>query len=174
MAPNESRRRIHDEKLYGHFISFTCYRRRLLLRDKRARGIVIYYLAEQLKNRNAECMGFVVMLDHVHALVRFDEPGQLSIFMSQWKRRSSLGLKKLYRETFTENELRIDLDKPMWQPRYHSFEIYSKSKAIEKIKYMHRNPVKAGLVKRPEDWLHSSARWYTDKKPVGVSLTKAF
>ena len=32
-----------------------------------------------------------------------------------------------------------------------------------KLKYIHNNPVKAGLVKRPEDYIYSSARNYINK-----------
>ncbi len=113
MTPRESRRRVHDERRYGHFITFSCYRRAWLLGHERARGIVIHYLAGQLKNQNGECMGFVVMPDHVQALVRFCEARQLSVFMGQWKRRSSIGLKELFRNVLKDDEKHVDLDKPM-------------------------------------------------------------
>ncbi|MBI9077791.1 MAG: transposase [Desulfatibacillum sp.] len=173
MADKKTGRRIHDEKRYGHFITFSCYRKARLLGHERARGIVIHYLSEQLKNQNGECMGFVVMPNHVHALVRFEETGKLSTFMSQWKRRSSMGLKKLLKEVLIEDGKHVDLESPVWQRRHYSFEVYSKAKAIEKIDYMHWNPVKAGLVDEPEEWRQSSARWFLGGKPVGVLLTKA-
>jgi len=31
---------------------------------------------------------------------------------------------------------------------------------VEKLRYIHRNPVKAGLCERPEDWEWSSFRHY--------------
>ena len=173
MADRKSQRRIHDEKRYGHFITFSCYRKAKLLGPERARGIVIHYLSEQLKNQNGKCMGFVVMRDHVHALVRFEGTGKLSTFMAQWKRRSSMGLKKLYRKVLVDDGEHVDLENPIWQAKYYSFEVYSKAKAIEKIDYMHWNPVKAGLVEKPEEWRQSSARWFMGGKSVGVPLTKA-
>jgi putative transposase len=45
-----------------------------------------------------------------------------------------------------------------WQRRYDDFNIRSRAKTIEKLKYMHRNPVHRGLVARPEDWSWSSFR----------------
>jgi putative transposase len=44
--------------------------------------------------------------------------------------------------------------------RYYDFNVWSERKRIEKLRYMHRNPVKRGLVERPEDWLWSSFRHY--------------
>ncbi len=47
-----------------------------------------------------------------------------------------------------------------WQKRYYDFNVYTEKKRIEKLKYMHRNPVTRGLVAKPEDWLWSSFRHY--------------
>ncbi len=47
-----------------------------------------------------------------------------------------------------------------WQARYYDFNVWSEGKFVEKLKYMHRNPVVRGLVERPEDWPWSSFRRY--------------
>ena len=47
-----------------------------------------------------------------------------------------------------------------WQARYYDFNVYTQEKRIEKLRYMHRNPVKRGLVKEPQDWAWSSFRHY--------------
>ncbi len=49
---------------------------------------------------------------------------------------------------------------PFWQTRYYDFNVWSEAKRIEKLRYMHRNPVKRGLVEKPADWLWSSFRHY--------------
>ena len=36
--------------------------------------------------------------------------------------------------------------KHFWQARYYDFNVYTKKKRVEKLRYMHRNPVKRGLV----------------------------
>ena len=51
-------------------------------------------------------------------------------------------------------------ERPFWQSRYYDFNIHTNRKHVEKLKYMHRNPVVRGLVKRPEDWAWSSFRHY--------------
>jgi len=48
----------------------------------------------------------------------------------------------------------------LWQPRYYDFNVWSEAKRIEKLRYLHRNPVKRGLVRSPEDWAWSSFRHY--------------
>ncbi|MFZ2448275.1 MAG: transposase [Syntrophobacteraceae bacterium] len=166
------RRRIFDNEGHAFFVTFSCYRRRRLLDDNQAKGIVIHFLSEQLKNQQGSCVGFVVMPEHVHALIHFNENGQLSIFMNQWKRRSSMQLKKLYRNDLSAYGRQIDLEGPMWQPKYYAFNVYSEKKAKEKLDYMHNNPVKAGLVENAVDWPHSSARWYFLGKSVGVAINE--
>jgi putative transposase len=113
------------------------------------------------------------MQEHVHALVHFSDRGRLSTFVNQWKRRSSIALKDLYRKHLRNYGEKIDLNGPMWQPKYYVFNVYSEAKAREKLNYMHNNPVKAGLVNEPADWLYGSARWYLLRKPVGIEIDAA-
>jgi REP element-mobilizing transposase RayT len=47
-----------------------------------------------------------------------------------------------------------------WQKRYYDFNIRNYAQFVEKLRYIHRNPVKAGLCERPEDWEWSSFRHY--------------
>ncbi len=47
-----------------------------------------------------------------------------------------------------------------WQARYYDFNLWSEDKFVEKLRYIHRNPVERGLVARPEDWAWSSFRHY--------------
>ena len=47
-----------------------------------------------------------------------------------------------------------------WQARYYDFNVWSNRKRVEKLRYIHRNPVARGLVARPEVWKWSSYRHY--------------
>ncbi len=47
-----------------------------------------------------------------------------------------------------------------WQKRYYDFNIRNYPQFVEKLRYIHRNPVTAGLCERPEDWEWSSFRHY--------------
>jgi len=51
-------------------------------------------------------------------------------------------------------------ERPFWQARYYDFLVHNDEKRIEKLRYMHRNPVARGLVEKPEDWPWSSFRHY--------------
>jgi putative transposase len=47
-----------------------------------------------------------------------------------------------------------------WQKRYYDFNIRDYAQFVEKLRYVHRNPVKRGLCDRPEEWPWSSFRHY--------------
>jgi REP-associated tyrosine transposase len=47
-----------------------------------------------------------------------------------------------------------------WQKRYYDFNVLTAAKFVEKLRYLHRNPVTAGLCSLPEDWEWSSFRHY--------------
>ena len=163
-------RKVFDIGGHAHFVTFSCYKRRRLLDDDRAKGIVIYFLADQLRRIGGTCSGFVIMPDHVHALLHLKEPGTLSRFIQQWKRRSSIRLKEFLKEHLPAYAAATDFSEPIWQARFYDFNVFSDGKAREKLEYMYNNPVGRSLVARAEDWIYGSARWYILKRSVGVEI----
>ena len=55
-------------------------------------------------------------------------------------------------------------DWQFWQQNNHPIELDSHEIIEQKLNYIHENPVKAGFVENPEDWLLSSAKDYAGKK----------
>lgn len=165
-----TKRRIIDDKLYAHFVTFSVYRRRRLLDHDHPRRIVLGVLAKLLSDRASRCVGFVLMPEHVHAILWFPQPGQLSAFMHEWKRQSSLNVRRWYRDQGPNYFQEFGEGDRFWQARYYSFEIYGRHKMVENLRYMHQNPVRRGLVVRTVDWKWSSARWYEDRRSVGVPI----
>jgi hypothetical protein len=47
---------------------------------------------------------------------------------------------------------------PVWQKRFYDFNVWTEQKQIEKLRYIHRNPVNRGLVEKPEQSEWSSFR----------------
>ena len=89
--------------------------------------------------------GYVVMPEHVHLLISEPERGELSVVIQMLKQ-------------ITSRKLRPSELLHFWQVRYYDFPVWSEKKRVEKLRYIHRNPVKRGLVARPEDWEWSSFR----------------
>lgn len=53
-----------------------------------------------------------------------------------------------------------------WQNDNHTFELYSNDMIEQKLNYIHENPVRAGIVKYPEDFIYSSASNYADMESL--------
>ncbi|MFO1040711.1 MAG: transposase [Planctomycetaceae bacterium] len=165
-----SKPRRVDDASYVHFITFSCYHRRRLLDHDQPKRILLGILTDELAKFDARCVGFVIMPDHVHALIWFPKIGQLSRFMQQWKGRSSKGIKEFLYRSLPEYAAQFPKTDPIWQVRFYSFEIHSTAKIEEKLNYMHLNPVRAGLVEHPTEWRWGSARWYIQGRTVGISI----
>jgi putative transposase len=165
-----AKRRIYDSEGHAQFVTFSCYHRRRLLDHDRCKRIVIGTLGSQLAQQNGICIGFVVMPDHVHALVWFQEKDQLSHFMKQWKQRSSVAISQFVQKELPEYAQFVSNEGHVWQPKYYPFNVFSDQKAIEKLDYMHWNPVHEGLAEQPVEWPWNSARWYELGQSVGVPI----
>jgi putative transposase len=88
--------------------------------------------------------GYVVMPEHVHLLIGEPVKGIVSGVIH------ALKLSVVMRRT----------ERPFWQARYYDFLVHNEEKRVEKLRYMHRNPVVRGMVAKPEDWAWSSFRHY--------------
>ena len=165
-----SKRRVYDDEGFPHYVTFSCYKRRRYLAPDICKRIVIGTLGAQLTRQNGICIGFAVMLDHVHTIVWFPEVRQISLFMDKWKELTSKQIAGAYQRLFPAYWARVDPDDPIWQARYYDFNVFTERKIREKLVYMHNNPVRAGLVKDICEWPWSSARWYHQEKSVGIPI----
>ena len=143
-----------------HFITFSCYRRRSFLRTPGKRSLFLRVLESTRQRCGWVVVGYVVMPEHVHLLVSEPESSSLATAIQLLKQTSSRQARKPchpgQQELFAPQETRC----PFWQKRYYDFNLRIAKKRIEKLKYMHRNPVKRGLCAAPEEWKWSSYRTY--------------
>ncbi len=126
-----------------HFVTFSCYRRRPLLGTAAAYAIFQREFEAVRLRYGIVVAGYVLMPEHVHLLVGEPRRSSLSIALQVLKQQTSRKLKARGAVAF-------------WQRRYYDFNVWSEEKRVEKLRYMHRNPVTRGLVARPEDWPWSS------------------
>jgi putative transposase len=100
------------------------------------------------------------MPEHVHLLVSEPEQGTIASAVQSLKKSSSL------------LTTRIDVERAtaLWQKRYYDRNIRDYAEFMEKLQYLHRNPVKRGLVQRAEDWAWSSFRHYALHENCGVEI----
>ena len=136
-----------------HFITCSCYRRQPHLNTAERRDLFLGIIEEaRLKYRFVVC-GYVVMPEHFHLLMTEPEVGDPSVVMKVIKERFARRVHHLCRPT-------VPVASRIWQKRFYDFNVWSTRKRVEKLCYMHRNPVKRGLVDHPENWKWSSFRAY--------------
>jgi putative transposase len=127
-----------------HFVTFSCYHRLAYLGTPAARDLFEDALQKVHLRYRFQVVGYVVMPEHVHLLL--SEPGKDLL-------ADSLQALKL-------SMVRRSRQRPFWLARYYDFNVCTENKRKEKLNYMHWNPIKRGLVDRPEDWRWSSCRYY--------------
>ena len=110
-----------DDALYTHFLTFSVTQRRRLLDHDHPKRILLGVLNSQLEAFSARCVGFVIMPDHLHALIWLPEAGKFSRFVHGWKRISSFHIRGWCREIAPNYFREFGEGDRFWQPSYHSF-----------------------------------------------------
>jgi len=116
-------------------------------------------------------VGYVVMPEHFHMLISEPEQGTPSTVMQVLKQRFAHQVLKQLRKRRRLSQPRLwEEPEHVWQRRFYDFNVWTEKKRVEKLRYMHWNPVKRGLVLKPEQWLWSSFRWYAMREPGLVKV----
>jgi REP element-mobilizing transposase RayT len=102
--------------------------------------------------------GYMVMPTHVHLL--FSPQGRNLIQI----------MRDLKSKTGYTIAQRRNIAGPIWQERYFDTIIRQVRNFRQKLEYIHRNPVEAGLVSEPEEWHWSSYRQYVKKGEGLIAL----
>lgn len=124
------------------------------------------------------------MPEHVHLLVSEPERASLAVAIQMLKQNTATQLRWVPRPCRSRPSIETARSRPFWQARYYDFNVWSKQKIEEKVRYMHFNPVERELVSSPEDWEWSSARhyqsglegvveiesWWTNRKREAVGI----
>ena len=157
------------KRFYGkghlHFITFSCFRRLPLMKTVWARDIFVRELGRVRDEMGFSLVGYVVMPEHVHLLISEPPEGTPSAVMQKLKLRVARQLRG-HKQRVCSTQMRLplgeshDAPRASWQARFYDFNVYSKGKKMEKLHYMHVNPVKRKLVTHPKDWPWSSWSFY--------------
>jgi REP element-mobilizing transposase RayT len=125
------------------------------------------------KEKGLVIFGYCLMPSHLHLIVRAEKNFTLSDILRDFKKFTS---KAIIRQIQTEPESRREWmleyfrkagetlngksNFRFWQEGNHAEEITSNRFFIEKLEYIHNNPVEELIVERAEDYFFSSARNY--------------
>ena len=157
--------RSRFSRYYGagdlHFITCSCYRRQPLLGTPRRRDLLLTVLEQVRRRYSFVVVGYVIMPEHIHLLISEPQVKTPSTVMQALK----LGfarrvLAQQRRGNPAQASIFDSLPQHVWQKRFYDFNVWTEHKRVEKLRYIHRNPVTRGLVASPELWPWSSFRAY--------------
>jgi putative transposase len=139
-----------------HFVTFSCHRRLPYLHNDYAPASFLEELEKVRARHQFYVFGYVIMPEHVHLLVSEPKLHLLATSLNVLKHETSQRLKG---------------DRPQfWQRRYYDFNVLTQARLVEKLRYIHRNPVERGLVQKPEDWPWSSFRHWLSGEVTSVEV----
>jgi len=167
-----SRYRVYDSD-YPYFITSSLVEGYPIFSNPQAAQVVLDALNFMQTKRTAKVYAYVIMDNHIHMVVQGDNlPKQIQTFKS-WTARTIIDFfsdnghySQLYKLKKAKNPTHIDSVHQLWQEGFYPKQIVSDEMMIQKIEYIHNNPVKRGFVDRPEDWRYSSARNYLGMEPL--------
>jgi putative transposase len=131
-----------------HFVTFCCYRRRESFTDPSAKRIFETALERVRRSFQLCVYGYVFMSEHIHLLLSEPQRATLADAIKSLKQGVSRRL--------------IGDATHFWQQRYYDLNVRDDSQFVEKLRYIHRNPVQRGLCEHPEDWQWSSFRQHAN------------
>ena len=144
----KARSQVLFDGCFAHILSRS-FEQRFVFRDPQDFEYFESILLQYKKDRGFFVHHYCLMNTHFHLLVSFPNLKQFSKALQQ--------LKWQYTTYYNKTHKRQG---PLWRERF-------KSLVIENEQYLHAcglyiedNPVKAGLVRKPEDWLYSSSAYY--------------
>ena len=108
-------------------------------------------------NKGLELNGYVFMLNHIHLIVTSPD---MAGFLRDFKRFTTAKFKANL-ETTEPSVLKLFIDAQgsyrFWMETNAPKKIENPAFYLQKLNYIHENPVRKGYVSRPEHWLWSSA-----------------
>lgn len=164
--------KIHNqEKLY--FVTFTVIEWLDVFVNEEYRDIFLRSVKFCQKEKGLEVYAWCIMTNHVHMIIGTEGKMKLEDIIRDLKSFTSRQIRKAIetskgsRKVWMLNRMktaghlnRRNKDFQFWQQHNYPIELSDNNMMDQRLNYIHNNPVKAGFVSRPEDWLYSSARDY--------------
>lgn len=178
--------KVYDQ-FYPHFITSTVIHWIDLFTRNRYREVIMESLAYCRANKGLLLYAYCLMTNHFHAIVGTRENRKLEHVMRDFKSFTSHQLRKVIESNPQESRKEWMLKMmhssgysnkssrnfQLWQHHYHPVQLDSAALVEQKIEYIHMNPVKAGFVIKPEDYLYSIARNFAGLQGV-IEIDRLF
>lgn len=177
-APRK-RRQTRNIPGQAHMLTFSCYHGLPLLSKDRSRAWFIESLERSRETWRFKLWAYVVMPDHAHILLLpHDEKHHVEGILKSIKQSVARKAVAYLRENNPAWLDRLRVTWPSGRTEFRFWQqgggydrnVFTSDAAIRMARYIHRNPVKAGLIDRPEAWRWSSASWYSRDRAGPITI----
>ncbi len=163
--PLRGRNKLTDEHIF--FVTTTVKNFIPVFKDEKYCSILINNIKYYQIKHEFKVLGYVIMPTHFHWIVLLGKPGTtISAVMRDIKKYSAWDLLEVlekeeskYFKIFISNNIK-EQKRQFWIHRFDDVVIRDDKTFWRKLKYIHNNPVKEGLVEKAEDYKFSSAANY--------------
>ena len=136
-----------------------------LLKPDKYKDIVIESLGFLVKDKRVEVNAFVIMQNHIHLIWQMlnnhKRENVQRDFLKFTAQKIKNDLTKNHPEVLSKFEVNAkDRRYQFWERNPLSVDLYTEAVFIQKLEYIHLNPVQAQLCSLPEEYWYSSARFY--------------
>ena len=161
-----SRYQILDAQ-YPHFMTCTVMEWLPLFSRPALVEIILNCWRYQQAQQGLQLHGYVVMENHLHFLAAGNNVEKLLAGFKSWTARACIthlqsvgAYRTLERLQFSKRAHKADREHQFWQEGSHAELVCGPEVLMQKLEYIHNNPVRRGYVDLPEHWRYSSARNY--------------
>jgi putative transposase len=158
-----------------YFFTSVAHDRLPIFRTDKLKQIACDAFAEARKSAGLLLLAYVIMPDHYHIIAGGErEPSDVLRYLNgisakriidHLKENAPASLEKL--KMF---EKKRGYKHSVWEHHSDTFLVTNESMLMDKAHYIHQNPVKAGLVEHPDDYLYSSSRIWNRRSLVAEPL----
>ena len=150
---------------YPHFFTATNLEWKDLLSNNKYKDIVIESLRFLAKNKRVIVYGFVIMNNHIHIIWQMQAGKKRTDVQRDFLKYTAQQIKKdmMINHPDVLKSFRVnakDRKYQFWERNPLSVEIWSEKVLLQKLKYIHENPVRAGICQLACDYKYSSALFY--------------
>ncbi len=170
--------RVYDNSR-PYFITMTVVNWMDVFVRKNHKIAIVESLAYCQKNKGLEIFAWCLMPSHLHMIVRAKEGFMLADIIRDFKANTArVILKQIIEEPESRRDWLLDNFKKaalldtkagkykFWKDGYHPVELYTPKFTMQKLEYIHNNPVEEMLVVKPWEYMFSSARNYADMDSI--------
>jgi len=161
-----NRYKIYDQAA-PHFITCTINQWIPLFTRPTTAQIILDAFTYRQQHQNLKLYAYVILENHLHCILQADN---LNKIITSFKTHTATELIACLKQqnahvlleklAFHKRQHKIESDYQVWEEGSHPQRLENEIMLLQKIEYIHNNPVKRGYVDKPSDWRYSSARNY--------------